>query len=429
MRRNGQRHCAMVASVLVMCFSSGLLWAQDTDSVRRNRLVLPELIHEVLARNPELVAARKQWEVATHRITQAQSLEDPILSLQFWNSPQTLNVTRSDNTILGLSQSFPFPGKRALKGDVASRSAEMTEQAVRAKERELIARLKQAYYDLFLAQKATQIHHEQVELLRQFVEIANAKFRAGKGSQADVLKAQVELSLLFQHRPVLEQRRETAEAMLNTLLDRDPASPLGVAQEPSQLPLDQPVDDLHSLALNDRPEIKAAELDVQRNEQSHALAQRQYYPDFNVAFQRFQNYQADNGFGAYVAMSIPFAFWTKPKYDAGVQEAAAAVAVARAQQQTAENMTRFQINDLLAKLKATDQVATLYRTTILPQAEQSLEAARIGYRAGKAGFLDLIDTQRAWRGFQLEYFKALVDRQYRLAELEQVVGITLDRQS
>jgi outer membrane protein TolC len=168
---------------------------------------------------------------------------------------------------------------------------------------------------------------------------------------------------------------------------------------------------------------------VQRNEQSSALAQRQYYPDFNVAFQRFQNFQANDGFGAYVAMSIPFAFWTKPKYDAGVQEASAAVLSARAQQHTLENMTRFQIKDLLARLLATDQVATLYRTTILPQAEQSLEAARIGYRAGKAGFLDLIETHRAWRGFQLEYFKALVDRQHRLAELEQVVGVDLDRQS
>ena len=431
MRRNRQRHGVMVALVLVLCFSSGLLWAQDGDSVLRNTntLVLPELIHEILARNPELVAARKQWEAATNRILPARSLEDPILSLQFWNAPQSFNVTRSDNTIVGLSQSFPFPGKRALKGDVASRSADMTEQSVRAKERELVTRLKQAYYELFLAQKAIQIHHEQVELLRQFVEITNVKFRAGKGSQADVLKAHVELSLLFQHRPVLEQRRETTEAMLNTLLDRDPASPLGMAQAPSQLPLEQPIEDLHRLALNDRPEIKAAALDVQRNEQSHALAQRQYYPDFNIAFQRFQNYQANDGFGAYVAMSIPFAFWTKPKYDAGVQEAAAAVAVARAQQQTVENMTRFQINDLLAKLRATDQVATLYRTTILPQGEQSLESARVGYRAGKAGVLDLIDAQRAWQGFQLEYFKALVDRQQRLAELEQVVGITLDRQS
>ncbi len=429
MKRNTQRQCVTVALVLLMFFSSGLSRAQDTDSVPRNKLVLPELIQEVLARNPELVAARKQWEAATNRITQARSLDDPILSVQLWNIPQPFKATQADNTIFGLSQNLPFPGKLALKGDVASRSAEMTEQSVRAKERELVARLKQAYYDLFLAQKAVQIHHEQVELVRQFVAIANAKFRGGMGSQADVLKAQVELSLLFQHLPVLEQRRKTAEAMLNTLLDRDTSSPLGIAQEPSQLPIETPLDDLHSLALNDRPELKAAELDVQRSEQSRALAQRQYYPDFNVAFQRFQNYQTSDGFGAYVAMSIPFAFWTKPKYDAGVREAEAAVSVAQAQQHTLENLTRFQINDLLAKLRATDQVTTLYRTTILPQAEQSLESARVGYRAGKGGFLDLIDSQRAWRGFQLEYFKALVDRQHRLAELEQVVGITLDRQS
>ena len=429
MRRNRRRQYVTVVSVLVLFFCSALSRAQDPDAVLRNMLVLPELIHEVLARNPELVAARKQWEAATTRITQARSLEDPTLSVQLWNVPQTFNVTQAQNSIFGLSQSLPFPGKLALKGDVASRSAEMTEQAVRAKERELVARLKQAYYDLFLTHKAIQIHHEQVELLGQFVEITTAKFRTGKGSQADVLKAQVELSMLFQHLPVLEQRRETAEAMLNTLLDRDSTSPLGIPQEPSQIPLDKTIDDLHRLALNDRPELKAAELAVQRNEQSRALAQRQYYPDFNVAFQRFQNFQANDGFGAYVAMSIPFAFWTKPKYDAGVQEAAAAVSVARAQQHTLENLTRFQVKDLLARLRATDQVATLYRTTILPQAEQSLEASRVGYRAGKAGFLDLIDTQRAWRGFQLEYFKALVDRQHRLAELEQVVGVDLDRQS
>ena len=429
MRWHGRLHGLTVAIMFVILFTGEELKAQDINSVQRNKLMLPELIQGVLARNPELVAARKQWEAATNRITQARSLDDPILSIQLWNVPQPFKATQADNTIFGLSQNLPFPGKLGLKGEVASRSADMTEQAVHAKERELVTRLKQAYYDLFLMQKTIQIHHEQVELLRQFFEIANTKFRAGKGSQADVLKAQVELSLLQQQLPVLEQRRKTAGAMLNTLLDRDPSLPLGLAQEPSPLPIDQPLDDLHRLALNDRPELKAAELDVQRNEQSHALAQRQYYPDFNVAFQRFQNYQTNDGFGAYVAMSIPFAFWTKPKYDAGVQEAAAAVSVAQAQQHTLENLTRFQVNDLLAKLRATDQVATLYRTTILPQAEQSLESARVGYRTGKGGFLDLIDTQRAWKGFQLEYFKALVDRQHRLAELEQVVGIPLDRQS
>jgi outer membrane protein, heavy metal efflux system len=429
MRWHGRLYSLTVAIVLVILLCGTQSKAQDTDSVRRDRLVLPELIQEVLARNPELAATRKQWEAATNRIAQVRSLDDPILSLQLWNVPQPFNIARTENHIFGLSQNLPFPGKLGLKGEVASRSAGITEQAIHAKERELVTRLKQSYYDLFLMQKTLSIHHEQVELLRQFFEIANMKFRAGKGSQADVLKAQVELSLLQQQLPVLEQRRKTAAAMLNTLLDRDPSSPLGLAQEPSPLPIERSLDDLHSLALNDRPELKAAELDVQRSEQSRALAQRQYYPDFNVAVQRFQNFQANDGFGAYVAMSIPFAFWTKPKYDAGVQEAAAALSVAQAQQHTLENMTRFQVNDFLAKFRATDQVATLYRTTILPQAQQSLESARVGYRVGKGSFLDLIDAQRTWRGFQHEYFKAIVDRQNRLAELEQVVGITLERQS
>lgn len=429
MRWNPLRQVFTMA-VAGMMFLCGLPDRADADErVLPAILSLSGLIQETLARNPEIQAARKQWEAMGHRIRQTQSLDDPTLSVQLWNFPQTFNPTQTQNTIFGLSQNLPFPGKLALKGEVASRSAEMAEQAFHAKERELVARVKQAYYDLFLTHKAIRIHHEQVELLGQFVEITTAKFRTGKGSQADVLKAQVELSLLFLHLPILEQRRETAEAMLNTLLDRDSASPLGIPQEPSQIALDKTLDDLHRLALSDRPELKAAELAVQRNEQSRALAQRQYYPDFNVAFQRFQNYQANDGFGAYVAMSIPFAFWTKPKYDAGVQEASAAVLAAQAQQHTLENLTRFQVKDLMSRLRAADHVVTLYRTTILPQAEQSLDAARVGYRAGKAGFVDLIETQRAWRGSQLEYFKALVDRQHRLAELEQIVGVDLDRRS
>ncbi|MFO0777197.1 MAG: TolC family protein [Nitrospira sp.] len=420
----------LAITVLSMTFAIyGRHVVHAVEQTAQPSLVLPDLISEALARNPELAAARKQWEAATNRIAQARSLDDPTLSVHLWNFPQTFNVTRADNSIFGLSQNFPFPGKLALKGEVAIRSAEMTEQALHGKERELVVRLKQAYYDLFLAHKAIQIHHEQVELLRQFVEIANAKFRTGKGSQADVLKAQVELSVLHQQRPVLEQRRETAAALLNTLLDRDPLSPLGLPQEPTLRSLNATIDDLHSLALGARPELKAAELAVQQSEQSRALAQRQYYPDFNVQFQRFQNFQANDGFGAYVAMTIPFSFWTKPKYDAGVQEAAASVAAARAQQHQLENLTRFQVNDLLAKVRASEQVARLYHTTILPQAVQNLEAARAGYRVGTGGFLDLIDTQRAWRGFQHEYYRALVEREHRLAELEQVIGADLNGKS
>jgi cobalt-zinc-cadmium efflux system outer membrane protein len=179
------------------------------------------------------------------------------------------------------------------------------------------------------------------------------------------------------------------------------------------------------MAVQARPELKAAELSIQRSEQSRALAERQYYPDVSVAFQRFQNFHANDGFGAVVSINMPFAFWTKPKYDARVREAGAAVVAARADLHTAENLTRFQIRDLLAKVRASWEVAVLYRTTVLPQAEQGVEAARAGYRTGRTSFLDLIDADRALREFQLAYWRVLVDRESRVAELEQVVGTEL----
>lgn len=425
MRWNPLRQLLTIAVAGVMFVGELPYRADADDRVQPETLGLSGVIQEVLARNPEIQAARQQWEAASKRVPQARSLEDPTLSVQWWNAPESFNLGRAENTIIGLSQKFPFPGKLALKEEVANRSAHMTEQALRAKERDLIARAKQAYYDLFLARKGIQIHHEQIDLLKQFLEIAIAKFRTGKGSQVDVLKAQVELSTLYQRLPVLEQQRDTAQAKVNTLLDRDPRFPLGPPQVPRDQRFDKELEELYQTAVTARPELKAGELAVQRNEGARALAQRQYYPDLHLAFQRFQNFNANDGFGAVVSVNVPFAFWTKPKYDAAVQEASAAVAAARADLHTAENLTRFQIRDLLAKVRASWEVAVLYRTTVLPQAEQGVEAARAGYRTGRTSFLDLIDADRALREFQLAYWRALVDRESRVAELEQVVGAEL----
>jgi outer membrane protein TolC len=321
-----------------------------------------------------------------------------------------------------LSQKFPFPGKLQLKGEVASRAAAMSEQTLRAKERELIGRLKQAYFELSFAHKDLQIHHEHVDLLKQLFESAKAKFRVGKGAQVDVLKAQVELSNLYQRLPVLEQQRETMAAKVNTLLNRDPRGPLGIPREPAAKGADQSLEELERRALTGRPELKSAELAIEQNEQARAFAERQYYPDFEFGVQRFQNFQAVDGFGAIATVTIPFSFWTKGKYDAGVREAKAAAASARAEYQSWQNLTRFQITELMAKVKAQQQVADLYRTTILPQAEQNLEASRAGYRTGRNGFLDVIEAERALLEFRLAYYRALTDRETQWAALEQVVG-------
>jgi outer membrane protein, heavy metal efflux system len=418
--------------IYVLLVSFGMFWlippiallAEPTD-VQDKILELGPLVQEAIQNNPEIAATREQAQAMKERAPQVGTLADPELKVQLWNTPDSLNVTKTQTVIYGVAQQFPFPGVLSKKAEVATQEAEQTEQRVAAKVREITAAVKVAFFELLYAHKAIEVHHEQITLLRQFFEIANAKYRVGTRTQVDVLRAQVELSKLLQHLPILNQRQQTAQAHLNTILDRDPRAPLGLPRAPHPQPLTQSLEELQDHALRLRPELQEVDLSVARFQSATQLAKLQYYPHLRVELQRWQNYNTDDGFGGNVMVNIPFAFWTKPKYDAGVREAAAQVRSAQAKQQTLVTLTRFQIKDLVVQIQATQEVLELYRTTVLPQAQQVLQAAHAGYRTDRTDFLDLIDAERALITFRLEYIRALVNREQQVAQLERVLGTDL----
>ena len=387
-----------------------------------DRLLLAEVVAEALAQNPQIQAARQRWLAAQERPAQVGSLDDPEVKVEFFNTPQSLDITRTENTIFGLSQRFPYPGKRALRKNLAMKDADIVEAQLREKERAITAQVKITYHELFLARKAIDVHRQQIAIVKDFFDIANARFRAGKVAQVDVLKSTVELSKLHNELPVLEQRRESAQAKLNLLMNRAPHAPLGLPVAPVGPRGKQGIEELEQIAFQNRPELRALNTDAARSQTAIALAQKQYYPDFNVMVERFQNFGQRDGFGGMAVMSLPFSFWTKSKYDAGVREAKANLESAKAAYQAAGNQVRFELKDLLAKIDAAEKLLTLYKTTIIPQAQQTLESARISYQTGKVEFLSLLDAERALKEFQLEYYRTLTAFEQRMAELEQAVG-------
>ncbi len=391
-------------------------------SVSKEILKLAPLIQEALQNNPELVAEQAQVEAMQERVPQSHSLDDPELTFRLWNTPNSLNVTRSDTTIYGLAQRFPFPGTLSQQEHIAEKVVEQARQRLAGKKREIIAAVKVTYYEWFYAHQAIAIHHQEAKRLKQFFEAATAKFRVGQGTQVDVLKAQVEQSKWFQHLPILEQKKETAGARLNTILNRETHAPLGIPVEPIGEPRALSLEYLQNQALQRRPEILEAALAVEQFDSTIKLAKLQTYPHLRMEVQRWQNRNADDGFGGIVSMNLPFAFWTKPKYDAGVREAMAHRKVAQFKKRTLENRTRFQIQDLVARIQAKRKILDLYKTTVLPQAKLTLRAAMAGYRTDRTDFLDLIEADRALLTYQLEYVRALVDWEQLLAELERVVG-------
>jgi outer membrane protein TolC len=415
----------ITSAVFMLCLSG---WGrQAAGAAGEPPLQVESVVAEALKQNPEIEAAQHRWRAAQERAPQARALDDPEVKIEWWNTPENLDITRTPNTIFGLSQRFPFPGKLGLKESLAVKEAEMAASLLRAKELEVAAQVKSGYYEVFLAHKAIEIHHQQIDILQDFFAIANARFRAGKGAQVDVLKASVELSKLLNELPVLEQQWESAKAKLNVLLNRVPQSPLAEPLEPPGPRARRTLEDLQQVAIQNRPELRALDIEIARSQTAIALAQKQYYPDFNVMVSRFQNFEARDGFGAMVTMSLPFSFWTKPKYDAGVREAAANQDSAKALYQVLKNQVLFDVKDLLVKTEAAEKLMTLYKTTIIPQARQTLESARANYQTGKLEFLSLLDAERALRDFQLEYYRALTTFEQRMAELERAVGMDLSR--
>ncbi|WDT77764.1 MAG: TolC family protein (plasmid) [Candidatus Manganitrophus sp.] len=110
--------------------------------------------------------------------------------------PPNSNIGNANETWYTLSQNFPFFGKRELRGNVAGlMESRMAAEEFRAQWslKVIMAQAKQAYYDLFFAHKALDIHHGQVELARTFSQIAREKLAVGEAGQQDLLRAQVEL--------------------------------------------------------------------------------------------------------------------------------------------------------------------------------------------------------------------------------------------
>lgn len=387
---------------------------------------LSELLAEALKANPEIIAARKAVEAAQARIVQARSLDDPELNIESWMIPlnQPTNMNKANTHMVNLRQRLPFPGKLRLRGEAATQEQAMAAARYRTKEREIIAAVKKGYADLFMADRELQIAQEQLDLIERILKTAEVRYAVGKVAQQDVIKAQVEQSDLLNRLILAEQARQSAEAKLNTLLNRPTDFPIGrtTEREPPLMPFEQA--DLYKLTLDSSPQLQEAVSGIAQAERAHELAIRnQKYPDFMLGLGYWYAPQADfqHTYSAMLTFTIPF-FWTKTRHDKEVEEASAQIARAEASHRAAKNLAFLEVRDNMVKSNAARKSVTLYRIGLLPQARLSLEAAEAAYKTGRLEFTGLLEAERALREVRLGYYRALVALEQSLADLERAVG-------
>jgi outer membrane protein TolC len=290
---------------------------------------------------------------------------------------------------------------------------------LRDKELDVRSGVKSAYAALFYDEKAIAILEDNAGLLRRFARAAESKYASGKASQVDVLKSQVELSKTLNSLVTARQRRDSDEALLNSLLNRPASSPLSTTGELTSPapPMDQA--SLEKDALSERPEVRSAELAVEESRYGVRLARADYWPEFMLLYRWRDMDGGPDSRDAMAGVSVPIWFW---RQNAGMRQARAEYEAARAGSQSARNKTAYEVRNLLTRAQASYQLIELYRTSVLPQAEQSLEVTRGAYASDKSDFLDLLDAVRTLRDLRLEHYEHIADYAKDRAELERVIG-------
>jgi outer membrane protein TolC len=212
----------------------------------------------------------------------------------------------------GISQEIPFPGKLRLRGEVAIREAERTEQAYLAVPLRVMARLKEAFYDLSLVHTSIDIVEKNKLVLRDFEQTAQARYAVGKGVQQDIFRAQTEVSRLLTRLAILEQRKVSLHADINRLLNRPPADPLGTPPPLQVTRLQRSLADLSALLEQASPLVQAQLKGVERDAQSLALARRDFLPDFAVSVGGVRNETiSKNGYQVMLGIKVPLYYATK----------------------------------------------------------------------------------------------------------------------
>lgn len=393
---------------------------------------LNELIETALERNPGVRRAFAEYRAALQRIPQVTTLPDPVLGVtQYARSPETR--VGPQNTMLSISQRFPWFGKLSDRGKVVAKEAAALEQMYEAEKSELVRRVKLAYFDLGYVDRAIQIVNEDLELLRHFETLAQARYAQGVGLQQAVVKLQAEITRDRNRLEILGRQRIDAEAVLNTLLDRSPQQPIRSVALLSPPTAEVDYDRLYAVGRQSRPELKAAFFRIEKNEKSIQLAKREYWPDVTVGAGYVyvdgrqdpvgkENPPPDNGKDVYsvsVGVNIPI---FRRKYDAGVLEASERFLAARDSYRDLVNSVEVSVRSIGFRIDTIHNQIDLFENALLPQADQALRSSEAAYSTGSLGVLDLLDSERVLLDVRLGLIQLHSDYLKSLAEMERAIG-------
>ena len=396
-------------------------------------LTLQAAVDIALESNPGLASYRAQADAMEAVPSQAGALPDPRLAFNALNLPtDTFDLDQEAMTQLqvAVSQAVPFPGKRGLRRQAAQYDSNAATVLVDERRVELIGQIRAAWWRLLFLDRALEIVDQNQALMRDFVEIAQTKYKVGGGLQQDVLLAQLELSRLLSRELGLRGMREATQSNLNALLNRPSDSPIVLPQKPAStvLPNLPTEPQLLQMAADDRPLLSVEQQRVDAARSRLDLAKKDFYPDFKLGagygFRQgddpLSGKERSDMLSLTISVNVPL--YSKAKQSKTVDQRRGELAARQYTRHDTLRSVQAAVSRNLADYKASRDQAVLFDTAIIPQAQQTVSSMLAGYQVNQVDFLNVVSAQIILYNSQIDYWRALSDAKQALAKLAAAIG-------
>jgi len=375
--------------------------------------------------NPRITAADALATAAQARVPGSRRPPDPQLQLGFMNRslPGLGPMDIVGMTQLQVMQMVPTGGKLGLAGEAAAARATGAHERATDIRWDVRERVAAAFYDVYRTERSIAIALETRRLLDDVASTSESMYRVGEATQADVLKARVEIARMTEEIVAMRAMRLVNLARLGGLLDQPVDSSTALAVLPAFPDTLPSADSLMHQATVSRPMVRAGEADLTAAQADTRRAWRELWPDLQVGVQYGQRGGMDGVermASLMVGASIPV--FAKSRQLRMRDEADAMQAMASADLKSMRADTRARVGEVHVEWVRARNLSALYRTTILPQARAAVTASLAAYRVGQVNVMTLLDNQMTVNRYTQELAALEAAEGMALADLEMLLG-------
>lgn len=386
-------------------------------------LRLADVVRIAAQKRAEIVAAGARARAAAQRPAIVGALEDPMISPSIDHYPfkmmEDAPSQRRYDWSLGIEQRFPLSNIRGQRRRAAQAEARRVEADVHRVRLDVILEAQLAFFMLRERRAITGVLDEQLGWARQMVAAASARYAGGKGSQADVLRAEVEVARAEGAKRALKAEIGAAEAMLNVSLGRPASASIGDIEHQVRSEEPPAADTLLASAFATRPELKMGASEVERSGADIEVMRAMYRP--MATLRVGPSSTMAEGSGAMIMIGISVPIW-RERLHAGLAEAQAMQSMAQADLEAMRRMIEGEAVAARESVIAARARADALRREVVPRARMAVESALATYSAGRVTLVSVIEAARALWDTRSELVMADTALANAWARLERATG-------